>query len=111
MRAEFRRRFEHRVPLAASSLAIAIEAQQPHRHHRRHASRVAARVVITDATIVAPPRDSLPGRGDRFVPPAVRTIVVAPRTPTQFALALSSAPAAAAALPPARRARVHRTTR
>ena len=65
MRAEFRRNVEHRValPPPSSAVAAAIAAAQLQRHHqhRRHADRVAVRV----SAIVAPPRDSLLGRGDR----------------------------------------------
>ena len=65
MRAEFRRNVEHRValPPPSSAVAAAIAAAQLQRHHQhhRHADRVAVRV----SALVAPPRDSLLGRGDR----------------------------------------------
>ena len=64
MRAEFRRNVEHRValPPPPSAVAAIAAAQQQRHHHRRHASRVAVRV---STRIVAPPRDSFLGRGDR----------------------------------------------
>lgn len=97
MRAEFRRRFEHRVPLAAIAIG-----QQRH-HHRRHAIRAAVRVANIVAVIVAPPRDSLPGRGDRFVRLVFRrTRVTAVRSCTVGSRGRRF---------PAGHARVHRTTR
>lgn len=100
MRAEFRRRFEHRVPLAA----IAIE-QQRH-HHRRHAIHAAVRVasiVANVAVIVAPPRDSFPGRGDCVVGLVFRrTGVTAVRSCTVGSRGRRF---------PVGHARVHRTTR
>ena len=101
MRAEFRRRFEHRVPLAAIAIG-----QQRH-HHRRHASRAIVRVanIVASiaAVIVAPPRDSLPGRGDCFVGLVFRrTGVTAVRSCTVGSRGRHF---------PVGHARVHRTTR
>lgn len=100
MRAEFRRRFEHRVPLAAIAIG-----QQRH-HHRRHVIRAADRVasiVANIAVIVAPPRDSLPGRGDCFVGLVFRrTGVTAVRSRTVGSRGRRF---------PVGHARVHRTTR
>ena len=112
MRAEYRRNAEHRValpppPSALAATNAAAPHQQQQRHHRLHASRVAVRV----ATIVAPPRDSFPGRGDRVRHPALARCATVVRFHSGF-YALRTFPvdsrdgrASAAA------ARVHRTTR